>query len=128
MIGCGDGRDSGDGGAASASPRVEEPPPVPPPTVPEATSLPIPSDSSPTIDSWDAEADDALLTPEENNEPEEEETEQQVQATVISMFFYFVLFFFSDTSMLYVSCMVNHETYSFVFLFKLFFTMWLYLT
>ncbi|XP_068631543.1 eukaryotic peptide chain release factor GTP-binding subunit ERF3A isoform X5 [Battus philenor] len=82
--GCGDGGDSGDGGAASASPRVEEPPPVPPaaaPVPPVADPLPIPSDSSPTIDSWDAEADDALLTPEDNNDPEEEETEQQVQAT-----------------------------------------------
>ncbi|XP_013169256.1 PREDICTED: eukaryotic peptide chain release factor GTP-binding subunit ERF3A isoform X4 [Papilio xuthus] len=79
--GCGDAGDSGDAGAASASPRVEEPPPVPPATVVVAAPPPVQSDSSPTIDSWDADADDALLTPEDNNEPEEEETEQQVQAT-----------------------------------------------
>lgn len=82
--GCGDAGDSGDAGAASASPRVEEPPPVPPATVVVAAPLPVQSDSSPTIDSWDADADDALLTPEDNNEPEEEELEQQVQATVIA--------------------------------------------
>ncbi|XP_045535534.1 eukaryotic peptide chain release factor GTP-binding subunit ERF3A isoform X1 [Papilio machaon] len=81
LNGCGDAGDSGDAGAASASPRVEEPPPVPPATVVVAAPLPVQSDSSPTIDSWDADADDALLTPEDNNEPEEEETEQQVQAT-----------------------------------------------
>ncbi|XP_045535535.1 eukaryotic peptide chain release factor GTP-binding subunit ERF3A isoform X2 [Papilio machaon] len=77
LNGCGDAGDSGDAGAASASPRVEEPPPVPPATVVVAAPLPVQSDSSPTIDSWDADADDALLTPEDNNEPEEEETEQQ---------------------------------------------------
>ncbi|XP_063533921.1 eukaryotic peptide chain release factor GTP-binding subunit ERF3A isoform X3 [Cydia strobilella] len=73
-IRCGDGGgDSGDG--ASASPRVEEPPPVP------AAAPPVPPDVSPTVDSWEAEADDALLTPEDNNEPDEEEIEQQVQNT-----------------------------------------------
>uniref|UniRef100_A0A2A4JPB4 Tr-type G domain-containing protein n=1 Tax=Heliothis virescens TaxID=7102 RepID=A0A2A4JPB4_HELVI len=111
LNGCGDvGGESGDGGAASASPRVEEPPPVPPaagspasaspasgtpasgtpadgtPAVgtpdapaPSATAgvIPVPTDVSPTADSWEAEADDALLTPEENNEPEDEEIEQQ---------------------------------------------------
>lgn len=104
--------ESGDGGAASASPRVEEPPPVPPaagsPAVPSpatgspgsgtpvdgspavgtpdgasapsaaAATLPVPTDVSPTADSWEVEADDALLTPEDNNEPEDEEAEQQV--------------------------------------------------
>ncbi|XP_013143396.1 PREDICTED: eukaryotic peptide chain release factor GTP-binding subunit ERF3A isoform X2 [Papilio polytes] len=77
LNGCADAGDSGDAGAASASPRVEEPPPVPPATVVVAAPLPVQSDSSPTIDSWDADADDALLTPEDNNEPEEEELEQQ---------------------------------------------------
>ena len=72
--GCGDGGgESGDGGAASVSPRVEEPPPVPP-----AASLQVPTNVSPTADSWEAEADDALLTPEDNNEQEEEELDQQV--------------------------------------------------
>lgn len=100
-LGCGDGgAESGDGGAASASPRVEEPPPVPPaaaapaapaapadttaPAAPTAT-LPVPTDVSPTADSWEAEADDALLTPEENNEPEDEEIEQQVCNTFLYM-------------------------------------------
>lgn len=64
--GCGDGGDSGDGRAASASPRVEEPPPVPPAAA--AAPLPVPPDVSPTADSWEAEADDVLLTPEENND------------------------------------------------------------
>lgn len=82
-LGCGDGgAESGDGGAASASPRVEEPPPVPPAAAasPSATTstLPVPADVSPTAESWEAEADDALLTPEENNEPDDEEIEQQV--------------------------------------------------
>lgn len=77
--GCGDGGgESGDGGAASASPRVEEPPPVPPAAAPSAGALPVPTDVSPTVDSWEAEADDALLTPEDNNDPDEEEVEQQV--------------------------------------------------
>lgn len=74
--GCGDGAESGDGRAASASPRVEEPPPVPPAVA--TAPLPVPPDVSPTADSWEAEADDALLTPEDNNEAEEEELEQQV--------------------------------------------------
>lgn len=117
LSGCGDGgAESGDGGAASASPRVEEPPPVPPaagsPAVASPASgtpgsatpvdgtpaagtpdgaggsagatatLPVPTDVSPTADSWEAEADDALLTPEENNEPEDEETEQPVSKYV----------------------------------------------
>lgn len=47
-----------------------------------------PDDSSPTADSWENEADNALLT-EENNEPEEEENEPQVAAPVISMSFNF---------------------------------------
>lgn len=79
--GCGDGgAESGDGGAASASPRVEEPPPVPPAgaAAPAAAALPVPPDVSPTVDSWEAEADDALLTPEDNNEPDEEELDPQV--------------------------------------------------
>ncbi|XP_072931991.1 eukaryotic peptide chain release factor GTP-binding subunit ERF3A isoform X3 [Epargyreus clarus] len=81
--GCGDGGDSGDGGAASASPRVEEPPPVPPAEAAStsASTLPVPSDVSPTADSWEAEADDALLTPEDGNEAEEDESEPQVPLT-----------------------------------------------
>ncbi|KAI8435966.1 hypothetical protein MSG28_004126 [Choristoneura fumiferana] len=84
LNGCGERGDSGDGGAASASPRVEEPPPVPPAAaapVPAPAAPPVPPDVSPTVDSWEAEADDALLTPEENNEPDEEEIDQQVQNT-----------------------------------------------
>ncbi|RVE51254.1 hypothetical protein evm_004058 [Chilo suppressalis] len=78
LNGCGDGGgESGDNGAASASPRVEEPPPVPPAGTPATTALPVPPDVSPTADSWEAEADDALLTPEDNNEADEEEIEQQ---------------------------------------------------
>ncbi|XP_047995088.1 eukaryotic peptide chain release factor GTP-binding subunit ERF3A isoform X1 [Leguminivora glycinivorella] len=80
--GGGGGGDSGDG--ASASPRVEEPPPAPvpePPPAPAPAAAPVPPDVSPTVDSWEAEADDALLTPEDNNEPDEEEIEQQVQTT-----------------------------------------------
>ncbi|XP_047995089.1 eukaryotic peptide chain release factor GTP-binding subunit ERF3A isoform X2 [Leguminivora glycinivorella] len=76
--GGGGGGDSGDG--ASASPRVEEPPPAPvpePPPAPAPAAAPVPPDVSPTVDSWEAEADDALLTPEDNNEPDEEEIEQQ---------------------------------------------------
>lgn len=70
--GCGDGSDGG--GAASASPRVEEPPPVPP--APEAP--PQLADNSPTVENWDAETDDVLLTPEDGNEPDDEDIEQQV--------------------------------------------------
>lgn len=93
-VGCGERGDSADGGAASASPRVEEPPPVPPASVapaPAPAAPPVPPDVSPTVDSWEAEADDALLTPEENNEPDEEEIDQQVQNTVIGMVFFFLL-------------------------------------
>lgn len=88
LVGCGDNGDSGDGGAASASPRVEEPPPVPPAEAAStsASTLPVPSDISPTADSWEVEADDALLTPEDGNEAEEEESEPQVPPAVISMF------------------------------------------
>ncbi|XP_046959652.1 eukaryotic peptide chain release factor GTP-binding subunit ERF3A isoform X1 [Vanessa cardui] len=96
LNGCGDGAESGDGRAASASPRVEEPPPVPPAVAPadapaddpaddqagtqalaaaDIAPLPVPPDVSPTADSWEAEADDPLLTPEDNND--EEELEQQ---------------------------------------------------
>lgn len=57
---------------------MEEPPPVPPAGVASAP-LPVPPDVSPTADSWEAEADDALLTPEDNNDQEEEELEQQVR-------------------------------------------------
>ncbi|XP_063362062.1 eukaryotic peptide chain release factor GTP-binding subunit ERF3A isoform X1 [Cydia amplana] len=78
LNGCGDGGgDSGDG--ASASPRVEEPPPVPPAAA--AAAPPVPPDVSPTVDSWEAEADDALLTPEDNNDPDDDEIEQQVLNT-----------------------------------------------
>lgn len=49
---------------------MEEPPPVPPAAPP--------ADNSPTADSWEAEADDALLTPEDINEGEDEDVEQQV--------------------------------------------------
>lgn len=77
--GCGDGGgESSDGRAASASPRVEEPPPIPPAGSAESASLPIPADVSPTADSWEVEADDALLTPEDGNDGDEEESEQQV--------------------------------------------------
>lgn len=84
--GCGDGGgESSDGGAASASPRVEEPPP---------TTASVPPDVSPTADSWEVEADDALLTPEENNEPEEEELDTQVGNTnpnvCMNAFFFFI--------------------------------------
>lgn len=96
-VGCGERGDSADGGAASASPRVEEPPPVPPASVapaPAPAAPPVPPDVSPTVDSWEAEADDALLTPEENNEPDEEEIDPQVQNTVIGMVFFLSTFSF----------------------------------
>lgn len=84
--GCGDGGESGgDGRAASASPRVEEPPPVPPAVAPVTAPLPVPPDVSPTADSWEAEADDALLTPEDTNEVEEEELEPQVRKSCLLM-------------------------------------------
>lgn len=97
LSGCGDGGgESGDGGAASASPRVEEPPPVPPAgaAVPTTAALPVPPDVSPTADSWEAEADDALLTPEDINEPDEEETDQQVQNPVIACRFLSLIFIY----------------------------------
>ncbi|KAI5651866.1 elongation factor tu GTP binding domain-containing protein [Phthorimaea operculella] len=72
LNGCGDG-ESGDNGAASASPRVEEPPPVPP----AGGAAPVPPDVSPTADSWDAEADDALLTPEDTEQDDEEVEPQE---------------------------------------------------
>ncbi|CAH4032577.1 eukaryotic peptide chain release factor GTP-binding subunit ERF3A isoform X1 [Pieris brassicae] len=75
MNGCGEG-DNGDNVAASASPRVEEPPPVPPATAVAPVPEVPPDDSSPTADSWENEADNALLT-EDNNEADEEETEPQ---------------------------------------------------
>ncbi|CAH2236772.1 eukaryotic peptide chain release factor GTP-binding subunit ERF3A isoform X1 [Pararge aegeria] len=78
LNGCGDGGESADGRAASASPRVEEPPPEPP-AAEEDASLAVPSDASPTADSWEAEADDALLTPEEGNDAEEEAEETDAQ-------------------------------------------------
>lgn len=55
-------------GTPEATPALSEP----------AATLPVPTDVSPTADSWEAEADDALLTPEDSNEPEDEEIEQQV--------------------------------------------------
>lgn len=65
---------------------MEEPPPVPPAAVSTASvPVPVPPDVSPTADSWEAEADDALLTPEDNNDGDEEEAEQQVQEIVIGM-------------------------------------------
>lgn len=87
VLGCGDA-ESGEGGAASASPRVEEPPPLSPASTGATTApAPVPPDVSPTADSWEAEADadDALLTPDNENEAEEDETDQQVYPTVICM-------------------------------------------
>lgn len=49
-----------------------------PPAPAEAVPLPIPPDVSPTADSWEAEADDALLTPDDNNDAEEEEIDAVV--------------------------------------------------
>ncbi|XP_050671238.1 eukaryotic peptide chain release factor GTP-binding subunit ERF3A isoform X2 [Leptidea sinapis] len=97
--GCKDGNDTV---AAPASPRVEEPPPVPPADEAEKSmnSTPISSeavtpdndsgqitdadpqsevpldDHSPTADSWENETESGLLT-EENIEPDEEEAEPQ---------------------------------------------------
>lgn len=95
LLGCGDGGgESGEGGAvsASASPRVEEPPPVPPAAAPAAPNAP--ADQSPTADSWEAEADDALLTPDDNNEPDEEELDQQVQ--ILSQFPFYTKIIITD--------------------------------
>ncbi|XP_026317566.1 eukaryotic peptide chain release factor GTP-binding subunit ERF3A [Hyposmocoma kahamanoa] len=85
LNGCGDA-ESGEGGAASASPRVEEPPPLPPAGTGATTApAPVPPDVSPTADSWEAEADadDALLTPDNENEAEEEEIDQQEDGEVV---------------------------------------------
>ncbi|KAG7302658.1 Eukaryotic peptide chain release factor GTP-binding subunit ERF3A [Plutella xylostella] len=98
--GCGDG--GSDSGAASVSPRVEEPPPVPAPApapapatpspeeesapaapAPAPAPAPRPADDSPTAESWEVEADDALLTPEDNNDGDEEEVDAQEDGETI---------------------------------------------
>lgn len=67
--------------AASRPPAVEEPPPLPP--APITATLPQHlEDTSPTnvpVDSWEAEAEDPILTPDQDDEELVEDDEEVVK-------------------------------------------------
>lgn len=74
---------------------MEEPPPAPP------VAPPRPADDSPTADTWDADADDALLTPEDPTEGDEEDTEAQVRFHIPSYVVTVRSEYFSEARALY---------------------------